>query len=168
MMKIFFKSLAIIFLLSLTGAAQREIVRVKLVDVHDGDTMTVSDESKHHFKIRLIGIDAPELAQKFGDKSRKALKKLLKTDKDNIIVRVFGKDRSDRILAQIFVGETDVNLELLRRGLAWFYDSRDLKKEDLKIYKTAFESAREAKHGLFAKEDSEEPKEFRKKKRSKR
>lgn len=32
----------------------------RVVGVHDGDTITVFDASRKQYKIRLIGIDAPE------------------------------------------------------------------------------------------------------------
>lgn len=143
-------------------------MRVQLISVHDGDTITVADASKNRFVIRLIGIDAPELKQKFGDKSRKALVKILKTDKNNLVVKVFGKDRNRRILAQIFAAETDANLELLKLGAAWFYDSREMKREDWKIYKAAFEAARGEKLGLFTDDAAQNPKEFRQRKSKKR
>lgn len=153
----------IVLLCAFAVKAQTESVRVKLEAIYDGDTITVSDASKRDFKIRLIGIDAPELAQKFGDKARKKLAKLLKADKNNIVVKAFGVDRDKRILGQVFVGETDVNLELLKLGCAWFYDSRGFGRENLKFYKAVFESARSERLGLFAKKNAQDPKEFRKK-----
>ncbi len=143
--------------------SQTESVRVAVEDVHDGDTITVSDASDNIFKIRLIGIDAPELAQDFGNKAQTELKKLLKRDKKNIIVKPFGLDRNNRILAQVFVGDLDVNLELLKMGFAWFYDSHPLGKERLKIYLEAMNEAKENKLGLWKNEDATDPKDWRKK-----
>lgn len=163
-----FKGVILTFMLFtffLPVAAQTEIVRVKLVSVYDGDTITVADGSRKKFKVRLIGIDAPELRQKFGYKSRGRLKKLLKSEKNDLRVEAFGIDRNKRILGRIFAGETDLNLELLQSGYAWFYDSPDLGKEDLKIYRDAFDTAKTEKRGLFANEEAEDPKEFRRKKR---
>ena len=37
----------------------------RVVGVHDGDTITVLDTSRAQHKIRLAGIDAPELKQAF-------------------------------------------------------------------------------------------------------
>lgn len=143
------------------ATAQTEFVRVLVVDVHDGDTITVTDATKRRFKIRIIGIDAPELKQNFGEKSRRELKKILGRDKKNIIVKTFGLDLYNRILAQVFVGKADVGLELLQNGWAWFYNSRQLPQNDLKQYKSAFENAKATKIGIFADEKAEQPKDFR-------
>lgn len=43
---------------------------LKVVGVHDGDTITGLDESKTQYKIRLDAIDAPELGQPFGQASK--------------------------------------------------------------------------------------------------
>lgn len=145
--------------------AQTELVRVRLVRIHDGDTITVKDASKRNFKIRLIGIDAPELKQKFGEKARRELKRILRRDKENIIVKTFGLDRYNRILAQVFINQTDIGLELLQNGFVWFYDSSELPKTDWKLYRDAFEKAKETKTGLFANEKAVNPKDFRRRKR---
>jgi endonuclease YncB( thermonuclease family) len=157
----------IIFLFAFAIEAQVEKVRVRVEKVHDGDTITVSDASDRLFKVRLIGIDAPELKQKFGEKSRDALNKILKRDKKNVIVQPFGMDRDKRILGLVFVGETDVNLELLRGGFAWVYESRELGKEKISLYREAMTEARANKFGLWKEENPVDPKEFRRRKREK-
>ena len=45
----------------------------KVVALTDGDALTIEDDAKTPHKIRLAGIDAPELAQAFGTKARDAL-----------------------------------------------------------------------------------------------
>jgi endonuclease YncB( thermonuclease family) len=45
----------------------------RIVGVHDGDTITLLDAEHHRHKIRLDGIDAPELGQPFGGASNKHL-----------------------------------------------------------------------------------------------
>lgn len=50
---------------------------VPVVEVHDGDTVSVSVDQKRE-KVRLIGIDAPEMGQKpWGEKAKKYLETLL-------------------------------------------------------------------------------------------
>jgi endonuclease YncB( thermonuclease family) len=53
----------------------------RAVGVHDGDTITVLDANKTQRKIRLAGIDAPELKQAFGNRAKKNLAELA-FDKD--------------------------------------------------------------------------------------
>ena len=45
----------------------------KVVAVADGDTITVLDDGNVQHKIRLAGIDAPEKAQPFENKTKKSL-----------------------------------------------------------------------------------------------
>lgn len=47
-----------------------KVITGKVVRVADGDTITILDATNTQNKIRLYGIDAPEKAQDFGNKSR--------------------------------------------------------------------------------------------------
>jgi len=49
----------------------------RVVSIHDGDTITVLDASRKQHKIRLAGIDAPELKQAFGTRSKQNLSALV-------------------------------------------------------------------------------------------
>ena len=59
-------------LLPLAGAEAATLTG-HVVGVHDGDTITVLDASETQHKIRFAGIDAPELKQAFGTRSRQNL-----------------------------------------------------------------------------------------------
>ena len=61
--------------------ANAETLDGRVVSVADGDTVTVLDASNRQHKIRLRGIDAPEKAQPFGQRSKQSLSRM-----------VFGKD----------------------------------------------------------------------------
>lgn len=90
----------------------------RVVGVHDGDTLTLlADEQQ--IKVRLAGIDAPELSQPYGQKAKQALADLIY--KEWISVETAGIDRYDRALGTVFVGQTDVNAELIAQGAAWVY-----------------------------------------------
>ena len=54
-------------------SARHRSSRGRVVGIHDGDTITLLDASKTQHKIRLAGIDAPELKQAFGTRSRQNL-----------------------------------------------------------------------------------------------
>ena len=45
----------------------------RVVSVHDGDTLTALDAANVQRKIRLHGIDTPEIGQAFGTKARERL-----------------------------------------------------------------------------------------------
>ena len=91
--------------------------------VHDGDTLRLKDGRK----IRLIGINTPELArenkpaQAFATEARNRLK--LQISKHNNIVKlVYGKERQDhykRTLAHLFLPDgQNLQADLLAQGLA--------------------------------------------------
>lgn len=93
-------------------------VLAPVVSVHDGDTLTVLIEHRQ-VKVRLTEIDAPELGQPFGTKSKQSLSKLCfgKT----ATLEVHGHDRYRRTLAHVTCSGTDANAEQVRRGYAWTY-----------------------------------------------
>ena len=49
---------------------QADTVTGNIVRIIDGDTMVVLDSNKVQYKIRLMGIDAPEKKQAYGKKSK--------------------------------------------------------------------------------------------------
>jgi micrococcal nuclease len=106
--------------------AQRPTTRTGVVArVNDGDTLTLSDGAK----IRLVQIDAPELTTDcYGRAAQRALASLAPTGTRVRLVRdpeLDDRDRYGRLLRYVFVGETDVNVELVRRGAASPYFFRN-------------------------------------------
>jgi len=100
---------------------------VKPGSIYDGDTLRVFCDGEE-LKLRLCGIDAPEKAQAGGIESRNYLRRALLVSKtsrlpDNATVRVnsIEKDRYGRTVAEIFLGETFINAEMVRAGHAWHY-----------------------------------------------
>ena len=89
--------------------------------VHDGDTLTLSVAGSH-YKIRLDSIDAPELAQAFGNSSQVALEHALlgKT----VQVAYAKTDKYGRVVGSVF-GDSCAyaNLDQVATGMAWFYQS---------------------------------------------
>lgn len=124
-------------------AADAKTVTGKVVSITDGDTLTVLAD-RQQIKVRLEGIDAPEKGQPFGDKARQELGRLVFGKA--VKVQTTGKDRYGRTLGRVFVGETDVNVHLVRQGLAWWYRKYS---DDPKL-KAAEEAARRARRGLWS------------------
>jgi endonuclease YncB( thermonuclease family) len=129
----------------------------KVVGVHDGDSITVLREGNVQVKIRLEGIDAPELKQPFGNAAKKALSDLVfgKT----VEVKETGKDRYARTLATITVGSLDANLEMVKTGFAWHY----AKYSKDQMLKEAQIQAQLSKRGLWVEKENVPPWEWRKK-----
>jgi endonuclease YncB( thermonuclease family) len=89
-----------------------------VVSVHDGDTLTVLVE-RRQVKVRLVDIDAPELKQPFGTRSRESLAEMCFGKIASVDVR--GQDRYKRTIGQVTCAGTDANAEQVRRGYAWTY-----------------------------------------------
>lgn len=106
-------------LLAFTTALLADELRGKVVSIADGDTITVLDANKKQSKVRLNGIDAPEKKQAFGAKSKARLGELV-ADKD-VVVEWKEKDQYGRILGQVHQGSLDVNLQMVKEGMAWHY-----------------------------------------------
>src|SRR4051812_3648267 len=75
--------------------------RAVVVAVHDGDSLTIREAGRSPRRIRIEGIDAPELQQPFGIESRDALTSL--TLNKSVEVHYKGHDRYGRMLARIVV-----------------------------------------------------------------
>lgn len=80
--------------------------------------MTVLDAGKTQHKVRLAGIDAPELTQPFGDRSRQNLAALA-FGKD-VTVQWDKRDRYGRIVGKVMVEARDAPC----RGTSDCHDSR--------------------------------------------
>jgi micrococcal nuclease len=125
-----------------------------VVGVHDGDTITVLVGRTQH-KIRLNGIDAPELAQAWGRRSRETLSALVfgKT----VRVVVMDVDRYDREVGDVYVGAVLANAEMLRAGMAWWYRQYS-RNATLAVLEAG---ARAQRRGLWADADPVPPWQYR-------
>ena len=90
--------LAAVTLLSMLAgvavAAEPSMLTGKVVSVHDGDTLTALDAANVQHKVRLTGIDAPEIGQPFGTKARDRLTALAKGK--TVTIHGHGQDRYGR------------------------------------------------------------------------
>lgn len=136
--------------LLLATLCQAEEIAGRVVHVADGDTVTVLDASKVQHKVRLAGIDAPEKAQPFGQRSRESLEDLVAGR--TVIVETHKKDRYGRYVGKVILNSRDVNVEQIRRGMAWFYReyAHEQSAADRQIYEQAEIDARAARVGLWA------------------
>ena len=152
-----FRSLLIVSTL-LIGNAYADTLLGVVIGVSDGDTITVLDAERQQHKVRLGGIDAPEKAQPFGQRS-----------KENLSRMVFGKevrvewgkrDRYGRIVGKVWVQPSDcptcpMTLDAgqaqLAAGLAWWYRkySNEQTPEDRARYEFEEHEARARRVGLW-------------------
>lgn len=137
----------------------------RVVAIADGDTLTVLDSTKNQHKIRLAGIDAPEKRQPYGDASKRSLSEMA-YDR-HVTVKWDKHDRYGRIVGKVLVDGLDVDLEQVKRGLAWWYRkyADEQSPSDRELYETAENEAKDAGSGLWAERDPVPPWEWRKSKR---
>lgn len=92
----------------------------EVMGVSDGDTITVLYQG-YPQKIRLEGVDCPEKAQAFGQRTKQFTSDLA----FGRVVTIRGlekRDRYDRILGEIILPDgRSLNRELLRAGFARWY-----------------------------------------------
>ena len=161
------KVLTLLFVLLnfvVSGVSAETILDGRVVEVADGDTLTVLDAQKKQHTIRLLGIDAPEKAQPFGQKSKESLSGL--AFQKQVQVRSSKQDRYGRTVGQVFVGNMDVCLEQVKLGMAWHYKTyqREQSPEDRVLYDRAESQAREQRVGLWQDPSPVEPSVFRRQK----
>jgi endonuclease YncB( thermonuclease family) len=101
-------------------------LQIKVVGVHDGDTLTGLNAENVQYKIRLDAVDAPELGQPFGQASKKALSEKV-FGKDVVVIRKT-TDKYGRTVGHVLLAKRDVNLEMLEEGMAWHYEKYDHNK----------------------------------------
>jgi endonuclease YncB( thermonuclease family) len=129
------KNILLILLgISLTSSAFEAIVTA----VTDGDTVKIEYQNKT-IKVRLAGIDTPELKQEFGQESKKALEE--KVLNKTVYIDGDKQDRYGRLIADIKIGSRWINKELVEEGYAWHYkqysDDEELNEAELNAKKSA-------------------------------
>jgi endonuclease YncB( thermonuclease family) len=165
------KSLTIALILVLTNqAVVADTLSGRVVAVADGDTVTVLDAKRQQHKIRLGGIDAPEKAQPFGQRSKENLSRLV-FNKD-VRVEWDKRDKYRRIVGKVWVQPADcpqcpMTLDAghaqITVGLAWWYQryAKEQSPSDRGAYEFSEQEARAKRVGLWSEPDPIPPWEWR-------
>lgn len=144
----------------------------KVTKVFDGDTF-IAEDGNISFKVRIAGIDAPEYKQPYSHKSKKYLKKLILNQRVILKPLHHKLDKYNRLLAQVYLGEKNIGLELIQEGLAFYYrpfcrdyplDSKKYNYDPL-IYVEAEKKAKESKLNIWKLDNLEKPCDFRRRKK---
>jgi len=153
-------------LASSTAQALSSPLQGRVVAVADGDTVTVLDAQQRRHRVRLLGIDAPERAQAWGAESGAYLQAQVLQQEVQV---VFAKtDQHGRLVGTLRLQGQDVNLKLLRAGLAWHpkrYASDQWLLERWR-YARAERQAQREQRGLWADPAPTPPWEFRQQQRA--
>lgn len=157
--------LAFIFFLSFQAIGKELIGRV--VKVVDGDTVHVLDARRQMFKVRLEGIDAPEMHQDYGLQSKRELDKLLRVIDYAVVVEYAKTDRYGRLLGTIYpypkpAQLLSINSIMVSSGYAWAYRKYSVEYVSLEDF------AKQSHFGLWGMADPIPPWEFRRQNRAKK
>ncbi len=152
-------------LFALATAVVAETLTGRVVSVHDGDTLLVLDKARRHHRIRLAGIDAPELGQPFGRRSKEELARQV-VDK-SVTIKWRKSDRYGRLVGKVLVGGVDANLTQVSSGMAWHYTeyAKEQSADDRALYTSAEQVAQQESRGLWRDIVPEAPWLYRKRKR---
>ena len=115
----------LISLVEASHAASPRTLVAKIERVSDGDTITGVTSNQTKLRIRLLGIDTPEIprgpkpGQAYGEEARDYLNHLI--GGKTVRVDAYGPDRYKRILAVIWDDQINVNLLMVAMGYAEMY-----------------------------------------------
>jgi len=143
-----------------------------VIKVSDGDTIHVIDSLGTKVKVRMYGIDCPETeksnkktgrvskaGQPYGEEALKALQGKLKRQK--VRLDVMAVDRYKRAVGIVWLGNRNINLEMVQEGYAWAY-KQYLDRPHASEYIEAEDQARSKRLGLWQQNNPQPPWEFRK------
>src|SRR3989338_3995279 len=126
------------------------IILIICVRVIDGDTIVLEGNQK----IRLIGVDTPELhhpkkpVQYFAKEAKEFTKKMVEGKQIRLEYDWQKKDKYDRTLAYVYLMDgTFLNLEIIKQGYGFAYTKYSFKY--LEQFREAEREARENKRGLW-------------------
>jgi endonuclease YncB( thermonuclease family) len=107
----------------------------KIERVIDGDTIVIENGTS----VRLLGINSPEKGEKYYEEAKEFLENLVSGKK--LKIEKHGKDKYYRELAYVFLGNENVNLKLVRSGLANVYilDNKIYEEELREAWKNCIE-----------------------------
>ena len=130
-----------------------------VIRVIEGDTIEVQ-YNHHSEQIHLNGIDCPEKGQAFGLLAEHVASDLV--FRKEVTLKTHGLDEDGRTIGDVILPDgMNLNQELVRRGLCWWYRSN---APGDRVLEGLEKAAREAKKGVWSDPQSVPPWEWRKRK----
>ena len=152
------------------GAAAAHAFPAEVLSIHDGDSITarrVGAKQEKPQKVRIYGIDCPELGQPYGEEARALAKQVLDGKTVEIVPAQKGKSYRREVGGIVLVSDMLVIQDaLVSAGLAWV-DDRFCKLPVCDLWRLHQREARAAGRGLWADEAAVPPWTWRKMQRAK-
>ena len=131
----------------------------KVIEVNSGDVITIFNLNRP-VRVRLLGVDAPEMDQAFGDVAKKHLSALV-YDKA-VLVEYSGIAADSSLTGRVLLNNADICAQMIRDGAAWF-DANNVTRvsvSDREVYQQSELAARSERRGLWQAEKPTAPWEF--------
>lgn len=150
-------TLCLILLALLALPAHAQTLLGTVTGIADGDTLYVLDANRRQHKIRLQGIDAPELGQAYGEAAKQSLERF--AHRKSVTVEWHKRDAYGRLLGKVFVADRDAGLQQLHAGMAWWNRryAHEQSDADAIRYREAEYAARIARRGLWSQKNPMPP-----------
>jgi endonuclease YncB( thermonuclease family) len=152
--------LSLAFFLLVAGSATAGTLFGTVTEINDGDTITITCLTRP-LKVRLMGIDAPDKEQAYGDAARQHLSDLILNKQ--VVVEYSGLGDNFLIVGRVFLKETDVGTQMIRDGVAWYDKTFDsmLTESQRQMYAACETAARTEHRGLWQEQNPLPPWKFK-------
>ena len=137
-----------------------EIIIVSNYEVTDGDSFQVQYESGETDKVRLLNIDSPERAQRYGTDAKDNLDGLLQHE-GVIAIYATERDQYGRLLANVYVGDRWINENQVRDGMAYTYFGKNTDEYEATVLSNAQKEAQAVGAGVHGCADCQSPRSYR-------
>jgi endonuclease YncB( thermonuclease family) len=160
-LSIVIRFLVLVFGLAVAIPVSADTLTGRVVNVANGDTVTIQDGANQSHVVRLSGIEAPDKVQAFGNQATSSLAAMV-FDRA-VVARCSKRDRHGRDVCTILLDGRDINLEQLKAGMAWWekHNARDQTPGDRSAYEQAQFWALAHRSGLWRDSNPLPPWEFR-------
>ena len=130
----------------------------KVIEVNSGDVITIFNLNRP-VRVKLLGVDAPEMNQAFGDVAKKHLADLV-LDK-SVLVEYSGIAADSSLSGRVLLNNADIGAQMIRDGAAWFdANTNRLSGTERDVYQQSEQAARNERRGLWQEENPIAPWEF--------
>lgn len=148
-----------------SGVVEGSVIKVvdgdKLVITVDDKLIVGAPRNRQQLEVRLSGIDAPDVSQPYGQEAFRQLKS--KVYLARVRIQYAGHDRYGQAVGEVYIGRTNVNVEMVREGFAWWYQRYAPQSKELE---QAESEAKKRSRGMWGDvKPPEPPWEYRKRRR---
>jgi endonuclease YncB( thermonuclease family) len=121
----------------------------RVLSVQSGNQISLSLAAGGQRSVRLIGLDPPQPRTSMALASKRQLRMLIAGRQISVVYRTLTPE--GEILGQVLHGGADINLRMLKTGMAHLNPDKNLPQQDLVEYRKAQTQAQIRQLGIWAK-----------------